>query len=114
MGVFKRSHLVGTSVRSGSADDMILNPTLAVLSDITHDGWNFQEENRILLYLNIFKYFLYAGRVLQGEHGVTAMIYHLNISAFVDEKNHQISKNVSIVTFTIKLRHLSIMAIFVH
>ena len=35
---FKRSNAVGTSIFRGSADDMVLNPTLDVLSAITCGG----------------------------------------------------------------------------
>ena len=48
---------VGTSIHSGSADDMVMNPILNVLSAITCGGCNFQGENHILLYLNVFKHF---------------------------------------------------------
>ena len=37
---FKRSDALGTSIRRGSADDMVLNITLGVLSAITRVGWN--------------------------------------------------------------------------
>ena len=49
---FKISDAVGMSILHGYADDMVLNPNLDVLYDITHGGWNFRGENRILLYLN--------------------------------------------------------------
>ena len=45
------------SIYSGSADDMVLNPNLNVLSAITCGGFNFQGENHILLYMNVFKHF---------------------------------------------------------
>ena len=35
---FKRSDAVGTSIRRGYADDMVLNPTLDVLYAITRGG----------------------------------------------------------------------------
>ena len=38
VGIFKSSEAVGTSMRSGSADNMVMNPTLDVLSAITHGG----------------------------------------------------------------------------
>ena len=62
---FKRSDAVGTSILRGSADGMVLNPTLDVLSAITCGGWNFRGENRILLYMNVFKHCLYEGRERQ-------------------------------------------------
>ena len=48
----KRGVAVGKSIRRGSAYDMVLNPTLDVLSAITCGIWNFRGENHILLYLN--------------------------------------------------------------
>ena len=63
VGVFKSSDTVGTPIRRGSADDMVLNPTLDVLSAITHGGWNFQGENCILLYLKFSSIFC-----MQEEH----------------------------------------------
>ena len=47
---FKRSDVVGASIFHGSADNMVLNPTLDFLSGITLGGWNIQGENRILIY----------------------------------------------------------------
>ena len=38
---FKRSDKVGRSIRRGSVDDMVLNPSLDVSSAITRGGWNF-------------------------------------------------------------------------
>ena len=52
---------MGTSTRRGSADDMVKNLTLDVLSAITRSSLNFRGENPILLYLNVFKHFLYSG-----------------------------------------------------
>ena len=52
---FKMSDVIGISINHSSADDMVLNPTLDVLSAITRGGSNFWGENRILLYLNVFK-----------------------------------------------------------
>ena len=52
VGGFKISDALGTSIHRSSADDMVLNPTLDVLSAITHEGWNFQRYNRILIYMN--------------------------------------------------------------
>ena len=57
VGGFKRSYALGTSTRRGSADSMVMNPTLDVLSAITCGGWKFHGEKRILLYLNVFKHF---------------------------------------------------------
>ena len=48
---------VGTPIHRGSANDMVMNTTLDVLSDATCDGCNFQGKNHILLYLNVFKHF---------------------------------------------------------
>ena len=39
VNVFKRIYAVGTSIRCGSSDDMVINPTLDVLSVITCGGW---------------------------------------------------------------------------
>ena len=50
--IFKRSDAVGMSIIHGSADDMVLNPTLDVLSVINRGGRYLQGENHILLYLN--------------------------------------------------------------
>ena len=79
VGVFKRSDVIGMSIHRGSTDDRVMNPTLDIFSSITCGGWNLRGENRILLYLDFFKHSLYAGRKLQGEHGVTEMIYPPNI-----------------------------------
>ena len=86
--VFKSSDAVGTSISCGSADDMVLDPTLDFFSVITCGGWNFRGEKRILLYLNVFKHSVYAGRALQGALDVMAMIYPPNISAFFDKKTN--------------------------
>ena len=43
---------VGTPIHRGSANDMVLNITINVLSAITCGGFNFQGENHILLYMN--------------------------------------------------------------
>ena len=40
VGGFKRCDAVGTSICCGYADDMVLNPTLDVLSAITRGGYN--------------------------------------------------------------------------
>ena len=58
----KISDVIGTSIHRGSADNMVLNTTLGVLSAITCGGCNLQGEKHILLYLNVFKHFLYAGK----------------------------------------------------
>ena len=42
MGISKRIDAVGMSICRGSADDMVLNPTLDVLSTITRGGFNFR------------------------------------------------------------------------
>ena len=42
VGVCKIIDVVGKTICCGSADDMVLNPTLDVLSTITHGGWYFQ------------------------------------------------------------------------
>ena len=55
--VFKSIDSVGTSIGCSSADDMVLNPTLDFLSDITSGGCNLRGEKCILLYLNVFKHF---------------------------------------------------------
>ena len=55
----KRSDAVGTSICHGSADDMVLNSAINVLSAITRGGLNLRGENRILLDLNVFKHCLY-------------------------------------------------------
>ena len=38
---FKSSDAVEMSIHCGYVDDMVLNPTLDVLSIITRGGWNF-------------------------------------------------------------------------
>ena len=38
---FKNSDAVGKSIYRGSEDDMVLNSTLDVFSDITLGGWKF-------------------------------------------------------------------------
>ena len=106
VGRFKRSDALGTSIHCCYADDIVLNPTLDDLSTITCGGWNFQSENRILLYLNIFKHFLYAGRALHGARDVTAMIYLPKILAFVDETNRQIVTKFESVLFNTQVKSL--------
>ena len=56
---------------------------------------------------NFSKNFLYAGRVFQGEHGVTAMIYPPNISVFVDKNSRQIVKDFVIVLFNTQVKALN-------
>ena len=97
---------VGTSIHHGSADDMVLNTTLDVLSAITCGGCNFWGENHILLYLNVFKHCLYAGREFQGEHGVTEMLHPPNISDFSDENNRQLVMNFVSVLFNTQVKAL--------
>ena len=63
---FKMNDAVGTSSCCGSADKLFLNPTVDVLSAITHGSWNLREENRILIYMNVFNHFFNAGRAIQG------------------------------------------------
>ena len=52
VGRFRMSDTAETSIRRGSADDMVLNPNLDVLSAITRGSCNLRGENHILLYLN--------------------------------------------------------------
>ena len=40
LGGLKSSDVVGTSIRRGSTDDMVLNRNIDVLSAITNGGWN--------------------------------------------------------------------------
>ena len=40
VGGFKISDVVGTSICRGSADYMVMNPTIDVFSAITHGGWD--------------------------------------------------------------------------
>ena len=103
---FKRSDAVGISILCGYAYDMVLNPTIDVLSAITSGGWNFQLDNRILLYLNVFKNYLYEGREFQGARDVTAMVYPPNISVFFDKKNCQIVMKFVSVMFNTQVKAL--------
>ena len=103
----KKSDAVGMSIRCCFVDDIVLGPNLDVLSSITHGGWNFRGENRILLYLNFFNHCLYSGRALQGSHDVTTMIYPPNISAFFEENNRQIVTNFIILMFNTKMKALN-------
>ena len=104
--VFKNSGVLVMSICRGSIDDMVFNPNLDVLSSIIRDGWNFRGDKRILLYLNVFKDCLYAGKALQGARGVTAMIYPPNISAFFDKNNRQIVTNFASVLFNTQVKAL--------
>ena len=104
---FKRSYAVGTLIRHGSADDMFINPNLDVLSAITSGGWNFRGENRILLYLNVFKHFLYAGGALPVARDVTAMIYPPNISSFVYDSSRKILTNFASVILNTQVKSLN-------
>ena len=61
-----RSNELGTSMRRSYEDDMVLNPNLDVLYDITHGGWNFRGENRILLYLN-FQALCVCRKIISGS-----------------------------------------------
>ena len=83
-----------------------MNPTLDVLSALIHGSWNFLGENRILLYLNFSSIFCMQEEKIQGEHGVTEIIYPPNISAFVDENNRQIVTNFTSVLFNTQVKAL--------
>ena len=106
VGGSRRSDTVGTSIIHGSADYMVLNPTLDVLYAITCGGWNFRGENHILLYLNVFNHFLYAGRAFKESHDLTALIYPPNTSAFVDDNNRQIVTKFASVLFNTQVKAL--------
>ena len=97
---------VGTSIHRGSEDDTVLNQTIDVLSAITCGGCNFQGENHILIYLNVFKHCLYEGRVFQREYGVTEMLYPTNISSFSDDNNRQLVMNFASVRFKTQVKAL--------
>ena len=49
---------------------------------------------------------MYALRALQGEQGVTTVMYPPNISAFVDKNNRQIVTNFASVLFNKKVKAL--------
>ena len=99
--VFKRNDMEGMSIIHGSAYNMVMNPTLDVLSFITRDGWNFRGEKHILLYLNVFKHCLYAGLSLQVSRDVRSSIYTSNISSFDYDNNQQLVTNfASIISNT--------------
>ena len=106
MDVFKMSDALGTSICCGSADNMFLNPTVDVLSAITHGSWNLPWENHILIYLNVFNHCLYAVRALQGSHDTIEMIYQSNILDFVDNNKHQIYTNFESVLFNTQVKVL--------
>ena len=55
MDGFKRSYFFVTSIHCDSAGDMVLNPTLDVLYIVTRSSCNIQVENKVLIYLNVFK-----------------------------------------------------------
>ena len=103
---FKLSDMVGTSICRGCADDMVLNPTLDILSVITRGGWNLRYKNLILLYLNVYKHYLHAGIELQGSHDLTSMIYTPNISPFVDKNNLQIVTKFASILFNTQVKAL--------
>ena len=103
---FKMSDTVGTFIYRDSADDMVLNTTLDVLSIITRGGWNFRGKNCILLYLNFFNHCLYAGRALQGACNVTTMIYTPKISAFFDDNNSPIVMYFASVLLNTRVKSL--------
>ena len=96
--------MVGTSIHCGSSDDMILNPIFDVLSAIIYGYWNLLGENRIMLYLKIFKHFLYGGMALQRARDMTAMIYPTIILALFDDKNRQIVTTFSSVLFNTQVK----------
>ena len=100
------SDTVGTPINCGSADNMFLNPTVDVLSTITHGGWNFRGENRILLYLNFYKHCLYARREFHGSRNVMEIIYPPRITDFVDNNNPQIETNFASVIFKTQVKAL--------
>ena len=86
MGGFKRSYAEGTSIFS-SLVDMVINPTLDFFTSIVCGDWDFKGENRTLLYLNMFRKFVYAVMALKGACDVTATIHPLRIFSFVDKIN---------------------------
>ena len=43
---------------------------------------------------------------MKGKHGLMSMIHPPNISAFVDDKNHQIVKNFASILLDTKLKAL--------
>ena len=67
--------------------DMIINPTLDFFTSIVCGDWDFKGENRTLLYLNMFRKFVYAVMALKGACDVTATIHPLRIFSFVDKIN---------------------------
>ena len=85
---------------------MVLNPNMDVLSVITCGGCNFQGDNHIVLYLNVFKHFLYLVRVLQVAWNETEMMHPPKISSFFDDNNHQIVNNFLSILFNTQLHAL--------
>ena len=83
----ERLNSVGTSIWSVFSDNMVLNPPLCFLSDITCGGFNSKVYIHILIYMTYFTHFLYSSRVLQVAKDATEIIFPTNISAFVDDKN---------------------------
>ena len=79
----------------------------------TRGGWKFQGENRIYS-IWMFSRVFYAGRAFKEDHDVSAMIYPPNILYFVDKNKGQIVTKFAIVLFNTQVKHLSMMAIFVH
>ena len=69
-----RSNELGTSMGLSYEDDMVLNPSLYVISAITCGGWKSTGESCLLLYLNYFKHCLYEGTTLQELWVVTEMV----------------------------------------
>ena len=105
---------VGTSIHSGSADDMVLNPTLNVLSAITCGGCNFQVDNHILLYLDVFKNF-YMQEGNFRENMVEQKCYILSTyQPFLIRTTANYWWTLKVYYLLLKWRHLSMMSIFVH
>ena len=50
---------------------------------------------------------MYTGKELQGEHGVTTVLYPPTISAFVDEKICQIMNNLASILFNTQVKSLN-------
>ena len=117
MSKFKSSDTVGMSIRCGSEEDIVLNPTFNLFSSIIHGGWKLLRENYILLYLNLFKYFLHGVRVLQGAFDMMVMIYPPNISAHLNYNNLLIVTNLARLLFNTQvkaLRHDFHFSIFIN
>ena len=96
--------MAGTSICCHSAGDMVLNPTLDVLSVITSHSWDLQRDNHILIYLNVFNRFLYAVRGFQVARDVTAIIYPPNITSYVGKNNRHIVTNFASVIFNTQVK----------